>query len=82
MKQIFLASSFFELVCLAAGIDSGVYDTTAAPALLGTDGVESSDELTGGSTDGGRAGDSSGAGDASGNGSGSRERIQLLSNPP
>lgn len=80
MKQIFLASSFFELVCLAAGIDSGVYDTTAAPALLGTDGVESSDELTGGSTDGGRAGDSSGAGDGSGNGSGSRERILLLSN--
>ena len=60
MKQIFFASSFFELVCLAAGIDSGVYDTTAAPALLGTDGVESSDELTGGSTDGGRAGDGSG----------------------
>ncbi|GAA1846404.1 polysialyltransferase family glycosyltransferase [Brevibacterium marinum] len=43
MKQIFLASSFFELVCLSAGIDSGVYDTTAAPALLGTQGVEPSD---------------------------------------
>lgn len=38
MKQIFLVSSFFELVCLTAGIDSGAYDTPAAPALLGTDG--------------------------------------------
>lgn len=40
MKQIFLASTFFELVCLAAAIDSGVYDTTAAPALLGTGGID------------------------------------------
>lgn len=39
MKQIFLASTFFELVCLAAGIDDGEYDTPAAPALVGTDGT-------------------------------------------
>ena len=39
MKQIFLASSLFELVCLAAGIDSGAYDQPAAPALLGTGGI-------------------------------------------
>ncbi|MCD1285576.1 MULTISPECIES: alpha-2,8-polysialyltransferase family protein [unclassified Brevibacterium] len=38
MKQIFLASTFFELVCLAAGIDEGEYDNPAAPALVGTDG--------------------------------------------
>lgn len=40
MKQIFLASTFFELVCLAAGIDSGAYDSVAAPSLLGTGGVD------------------------------------------
>ena len=39
MKQIFLVSTFFELVCVAAGIDSGVYDSQAAPALLGTGGT-------------------------------------------
>lgn len=44
MKQIFLASTFFELVCLAAGIDSGAYDSVAAPALLGTGGVATSGE--------------------------------------
>lgn len=47
VKQIFLASTFFELVCLAAGIDSGVYDTTAAPALLGTGGISHSAETAG-----------------------------------
>lgn len=39
MKQIFLASTLFELVCLAAGIDGGEYDRPAAPALLGTGGL-------------------------------------------
>lgn len=38
MKQIFLASTFFELVCLAAGIDSGAYDTRVPPAVLRTPG--------------------------------------------
>ena len=38
MKQIFLVSTFFELVCLAAGIDSGVYDTRVPPAVLRTPG--------------------------------------------
>ncbi|MCT1550445.1 polysialyltransferase family glycosyltransferase [Brevibacterium casei] len=40
MKQIFLVSTFFELVCLAAGVDAGVYDSDAAPALRGTGGVD------------------------------------------
>lgn len=40
MKQIFLASTFFELVCLAAGIDSGAYDTRVLPAVLRTPGEE------------------------------------------
>lgn len=66
MKQLFLASTFFELVCLAAGIDSGVYDSTAAPALLGTDGVEPADSLTADRNGPPRQGD--------------RERILLLSN--
>ncbi len=39
MKQIFLVSTFFELVCVAAGLDSGEFDSVAAPALLGTGGV-------------------------------------------
>lgn len=38
MKQIFLASTFFELVCLAGGIDSGAYDTRVPPAVLRTPG--------------------------------------------
>ena len=43
MKQIFLASTLFELVCLAAGIDGGDYDRPAAPALMGTDGFAPED---------------------------------------
>lgn len=43
MKQIFLASTLFELVCLAAGIDGGEYDRPAAPALLGTGGLAPED---------------------------------------
>ena len=43
MKQIFLASTLFELVCLAAGIDGGDYDRPAAPALMGTDGLAPED---------------------------------------
>lgn len=39
MKQIFLVSTLFELVCLAAGIDGGEYDRPASPALLGTGGL-------------------------------------------
>jgi hypothetical protein len=34
MKQIFLASTLFEVACLAAGIDAGAYDTGVAPHLL------------------------------------------------
>lgn len=67
MKQIFLASTFFELVCLAAGIDSGIYDTTAVPALLGTDGV-APDPASGSPAEG------------SGAGAPARERILLVSN--
>lgn len=43
MKQIFLASTLFELVCLAAGIDSGEYDRPAEPSLLGTGGHAAED---------------------------------------
>ena len=32
MKQIFLASTLFQVAGLAAGIDSGVYDTAVTPA--------------------------------------------------
>ncbi|MYM19041.1 hypothetical protein GSY69_03385 [Brevibacterium sp. 5221] len=35
MKQIFLASTYFEVVGLAAGIDAGAYDTAVLPALAG-----------------------------------------------
>lgn len=37
MKQIFLASTLFEVVGLAAGIDSGVYDHGHLPAVAGGD---------------------------------------------
>ncbi|RBP68235.1 hypothetical protein DFO66_101464 [Brevibacterium sanguinis] len=66
MKQIFLVSTFFELVCLVAGLDSGEFDDTAAPALLGTGGVRP--ETPGGSRS-----------DAAEE-HGSRERILLVSN--
>ncbi|WP_210603012.1 polysialyltransferase family glycosyltransferase [Brevibacterium oceani] len=43
MKQVFLASTLFELVCLAAGIDSGEYDRPAEPALMETGGEAAED---------------------------------------
>ncbi|UVI35217.1 polysialyltransferase family glycosyltransferase [Brevibacterium spongiae] len=46
MKQIFLASTLFELVCLAAGIDGGDYDRPAAPVLMGTGGLGPEDAPT------------------------------------
>lgn len=42
MKQIFLVSTLFELVCVSAGIDDGAYDLSYPPSLVRLDRSERS----------------------------------------
>lgn len=44
MKQIFLASTLFELTCLAAGVDSGDFDTAVEPAVVRTSSITQAPE--------------------------------------